>query len=358
MRINSLSLHNFKNHKDLKVNFEAGITCITGRNGAGKTNVLDAIYMLSTCKSYFNPVDYQLITHGAGICALNAQFANGQQLDLQLQIEQGKKKKLKKNDKTYDKLIDHIGLINVVMITPDDIELVSGHSDVRRKFLDICISQADRVYLNCLSEYQKVLDQRNRQLKLFAQHRHYDEIIIESFNSKMVPAGKYIHEKRMEVLQKLNAFFNEIYPAISSGSENVLFKYESDLSLGEFSVLLTESINKDLALERTSIGVHRDDIEFEIGGYPLKKFGSQGQSKSFIIAFKLAQYLFLSETLGSKPILLLDDMFEKIDEVRAQKLIDLVCGEQFGQIIITDTHSERVRKHFENANKTMNFVEL
>ena len=358
MRINSLSLHNFKNHSDLKVNFDAEITCITGKNGAGKTNVLDAVYLLSTCKSYFNAIDYQLIQHGAAVCAINSRFSNGQQIDLQLQIEQGKKKKLKKNDKFYDKLIDHIGLIHVIMITPDDIELVLGHSDVRRKFLDICISQTDRVYLNCLSEYQKVLDQRNKQLKLFAQHRHYDEIIIEGFNHKLIPAGKYIYEKRVQVLAQLNTYFNQIYPGISSGTEKVLFKYESDLHEQDFDVLLAQSIDKDLVLERTSVGIHRDDIEFQIDGYPLKKFGSQGQSKSFIIALKLAQYRFISETLGSKPILLLDDLFEKIDEERAQKLIDLVCTDEFGQIVITDTHSDRVRKHFENGNKSINFVEL
>jgi DNA replication and repair protein RecF len=358
VKINSLSLYHFKNHKDLKVDFDGGITCITGKNGAGKTNVLDAIYLLSTCKSYFNAIDYQLISHGATVCALNARFSNGQQLDLQLQLEQGKKKKLKKNDKQYDKLIDHIGLINVIMITPDDIELVLGHSEVRRKFLDICISQADRVYLNCLSEYQKVLEQRNRQLKLFAQHSHYDDIIIEGFNAKLIPAGKYIYDKRKEVLHKLNGYFNELYPAISSGDEQVLFRYESDLHQDHFETLLTQSINKDLALERTSVGVHRDDIEFEINGYALKRFGSQGQNKSFIIALKLAQYRFLSEISGTKPILLLDDMFEKIDEERAQKLIDLVSKDEFGQIIITDTHSNRVRKHFENANKSINFVEL
>ncbi len=358
MRINTLALHNFKNHGDLKVSFEADITCITGRNGAGKTNVLDAIYMLSTCKSYFNSVDYQLIRHGADICALNSVFTNGQQIDLQLQIEQGKKKKLKKNAKLYEKLIDHIGLINVIMITPDDIELVTGHSEERRKFLDICISQTDRVYLNCLAEYQKVLEQRNKQLKLFAQHRHFDQILIDGFNAKLIPAGKYIYNKRAEVLGKLNDYFNFIYPGISSGNEKVLFRYQSDLLDQDFETLLQQSVDKDLALERTSTGVHRDDIEFWIDDYPLKKFGSQGQSKSFIIALKLAQYRFLSETLDSKPILLLDDMFEKIDEQRAQKLIDLICTDEFGQIVITDTHSERVRKHFENGNKSINFVEL
>lgn len=358
MRINRLSLYNFKNHSDLKLDFTADITGIIGNNGKGKTNVLDAIYLLSTCKSYFNAIDYQLIKHSETLCAVNAQFYDNQQIDLQLAIEQGKKKKLKRNDKQYDKLIDHIGMINVVMITPDDVELVTGHSDVRRRFIDICISQTDREYLNNLSEYQKVLDQRNKQLKLFAQHRHFDEIIIESYDAKLVPAGNYIYKKRSEVLGKLNALFNEIYPAFSSGEEVVTFKYESDLHARDFAAALKEEINKDLAAERTTVGLHKDDIQFEINGFPLKRFGSQGQSKSFIVALKLAQYRFLSETLGTLPILLLDDMFEKIDEVRAQRLIDMLSTENFGQIVLTDTHIERVRKHFENVNKSINFVEL
>jgi DNA replication and repair protein RecF len=358
VRINRLSLYNFKNHSDLKLDFTADITGIIGNNGKGKTNVLDAIYLLSTCKSYFNAIDYQLIKHSETLCAVNAQFYDNQQIDLQLAIEQGKKKKLKRNDKQYDKLIDHIGMINVVMITPDDVELVTGHSDVRRRFIDICISQTDREYLNNLSEYQKVLDQRNKQLKLFAQHRHFDEIIIESYDAKLVPAGNYIYKKRSEVLGKLNALFNEIYPAFSSGEEVVSFKYESDLHTRDFAAALKEEINKDLAAERTTVGLHKDDIQFEINGFPLKRFGSQGQSKSFIVALKLAQYRFLSETLGTLPILLLDDMFEKIDEVRAQRLIDMLSTENFGQIVLTDTHIERVRKHFENVNKSINFVEL
>lgn len=358
MRINRLSLYNFKNHSDLKLDFTADITGIIGNNGKGKTNVLDAIYLLSTCKSYFNAIDYQLIKHSETLCAVNAQFYDNQQIDLQLAIEQGKKKKLKRNDKQYDKLIDHIGMINVVMITPDDVELVTGHSDVRRRFIDICISQTDREYLNNLSEYQKVLDQRNKQLKLFAQHRHFDEIIIESYDAKLVPAGNYIYKKRSEVLGKLNTLFNEIYPAFSSGEEVVTFKYESDLHTRDFAAALKEEINKDLAAERTTVGLHKDDIQFEINGFPLKRFGSQGQSKSFIVALKLAQYRFLSETLGTLPILLLDDMFEKIDEVRAQRLIDMLSTENFGQIVLTDTHIERVRKHFENVNKSINFVEL
>lgn len=358
MQIRQLSLYHFKNHASLKIAFSPGITCITGSNGMGKTNILDAVYLLSTCKSYFNPTDYQLIRHGEELCSVTAQFVNGQQTDLQLQIEQGKKKKLKRNDKYYEKLIDHIGLIHVVMITPDDIELVLGHSDVRRKFLDICISQTDRVYLNTLSEYQKLLDRRNAQLKLFAKHRHYDPLLIEGIDHRLVPAGIYIHERRREVLEKLNAYFNGIYPAFSSGTEQVSFRYESDLNGEDFAALLKSATDRDLALERTSAGVHRDDIVFEMDGNPLKRFGSQGQNKSFLIALKLAQYRFYAETLGSKPILLLDDMFEKIDETRATRLIELLESDNFGQIIITDTHADRVKKHFENGKKSINFVEL
>lgn len=358
VRINRLSLHNFKNHPDLKIDFDADITCITGNNGAGKTNILDAVYLLSTCKSYFNAIDYQLIRHNESICAVNGEFSNGQRYDLQMILESGKKKKLKKNDKFYDKLIDHIGLVNAVIITPGDIDLVQGLSEDRRRFIDICISQCDRVYLNCLSEYSKVLDQRNRQLKLFARHRHFDELLIESFNSKLIPAGNYIFNKRMSVLATLNRYFNEYYKIISSGEENVTFVYESDLLTQSFESLLKENLDKDLALERTSKGIHKDDLLFEINQFPLKKFGSQGQSKSFIIAAKLAQYRYLSETLHSKPILLLDDLFEKIDHSRAQQLIDLLNSDAFGQLIITDTHQERVRKHFENALKSINFVAL
>lgn len=358
MRLQQLSLYQFKNHESLRLDFDADITCITGNNGQGKTNVLDAIYMLSTCKSYFNPIDYQLIRHGETIASINGRFTNGQQTDLQLQIEQGKKKKLKKNDKFYDKLAEHIGLINVVMITPDDIELVSGHSDVRRRFIDICISQTDRVYLNCLSEYQKVLEQRNSQLKLFARHRHFDPIIIEGLDRKLVPAANYIHQKRGEALAILNRHFNALYPGFSSGNESVAFRYSSDLHEGDYAALLVQSADKDLQLERTSCGIHRDDIVFEIGGFPLKKFGSQGQSKAFIIALKLAQYRFIREALNNNPILLLDDMFEKIDGERAQKLINLLNSEDFGQIIITDTHADRVKKHFENGNKSINFASL
>ncbi len=358
MRINQLSLYNFKNHTELKTTFNSDITCITGKNGAGKTNILDAIYLLSTCKSYYNAIDYQLIRHGETLCAINGEFTNGQHYSMQMQIEIGKKKKLKRNDKYYEKLVDHIGLINAVIITPGDIELVLGHSEDRRRFLDICISQCDRVYLNCLTEYNKVLDLRNKQLKLFAQHRHFDELLLESYNAKLIPAGQYIFEKRLDVLAKLNVFFNEFYKIITSGDEKVTLVYESDLLHQQFSTLLKDNIDKDLMLERTSKGIHKDDLVFEINQFPLKKFGSEGQSKSFIIAIKLAQYRFLSETLQSSPILLLDDLFEKIDEQRAQQLIDLLSSPQFGQIIITDTHEERVRKHFENASKSINFVAL
>jgi DNA replication and repair protein RecF len=314
--------------------------------------------MLSACKSYFNAIDYQLILHGESSAALNAEFYNGQQLDIQLIIEQGKKKKLKLNGKQYDKLIHHIGLINVVIITPDDIELIKGNSDERRKFIDLMISQTDRVYLNHLSEYHKLLDQRNRQLKLFADHQHFDSIILESFNERMLAPCEYIHQKRQTVLKEIQAAFNQYYRSFQSGSEEVVLKYESALNSDSFEILLKSSLNKDLAIQRTSVGIHKDDILFEINGYPLKKFGSQGQNKSFIIALKLAQYHFLAETVKQSPILLLDDIFEKIDEERAEKLIHLISQESFGQIIITDTHAERMRKYFENSNKSTKFVEL
>lgn len=358
MRINNLSIYQFKNHKDFKIDLNTDITCITGKNGQGKTNLLDAIFMLSSCKSYFNAIDYQLILHGETTAALNAEFYNGQQLDIQLIIEQGKKKKLKLNGKQYDKLIHHIGLINVVIITPDDIDLIKGNSDERRKFIDLMISQTDRVYLNHLSEYHKLLDQRNRQLKLFAEHQHFDSIILESFNERMLAPCVYIHQKRQTVLKEIQAAFNQYYLSFQSGKEEVVLKYESALNSDSFETLLKSSLNKDLAIQRTSVGIHKDDILFEINGYPLKKFGSQGQNKSFIIALKLAQYQFLAETVKQSPILLLDDIFEKIDEERAEKLIHLISQESFGQIIITDTHAERMRKYFENSNKSTKFVEL
>ncbi|MDP2175404.1 MAG: DNA replication and repair protein RecF [Bacteroidota bacterium] len=358
MRINSLSLYQFKNHQNLNIDLNADILCISGNNGVGKTNILDAIYMVCTCKSYFNPIDYQLIHHGEKIASINASFSGNQTIDLQLIIEEGKRKKLKNNGKLYEKLLQHIGLINAVMITPDDIELIKGNSEDRRRFIDITISQTDRTYLNCLSEYQKILDQRNKQLKLFAQHQFYDEILIESYNFQLIPHGNYIHEKRQEVLDKIQTYFNQFYSIIQSGNESVKLEYLSDLKEETIENLLKSSLSKDLALQRTTQGIHKDDISFQIDRFPLKKFGSQGQNKSFIIALKLAQFKFLSEVNKTSPLLLLDDIFEKIDETRAEKLIALISTEQFEQIFITDTHPERIRKYFVNGNKSIKFVEL
>ena len=358
MKVRQLSLFQFKNHPQFSLDFDAEITCITGRNGSGKTNILDAVYLLCTCKSYFNPTDFQLIQHGENVCSIQGKFTGQNEIDLHMLIESGKKKKLKKNDKYYEKLSEHLGLIVSVFISPDDIELVQGHSDVRRKFLDICISQTDRLYLQNLTEYNKILERRNAQLKTFARHKHFDEIILESLDHQLVPAGEYIYQKRAEVLETLNKSFNKFYKMISSGTEDVKFSYKSDLHGTGFSALLKENTDEDLRLERTSRGPHRDDIEFEIDGHPLKRFGSQGQSKSFIISLKLAQYEFFTKELKTQPILLLDDLFEKIDEERAQKLIDLLQTDEFGQILLTDTHPERVKKHFENVNKKINFVVL
>ncbi|MBC7426148.1 MAG: DNA replication and repair protein RecF, partial [Bacteroidia bacterium] len=253
---------------------------------------------------------------------------------------------------------DHIGLINVVFITPSDIGLIHDNSDERRRFADICICQFDQQYLHYLSEYGKLIDTRNRQLKQFNVSGVFDPIIMESIDMRLLVAGNYIHEKRKHFLNGLQQYFTAFYKLVSGEKDVVGFEYKSDLNETGFQQILTESIQKDRILERTTKGVHKDDIEFTISGFPLKKYGSQGQSKSFLIALKLAQFAYQRDVSGTNPILLLDDIFEKIDEQRAQNLIDLIAGEGFGQILITDTHRERVEKHLLPLDKPKKFVLL
>ena len=359
MHISHLHLVNFKNYEEADVSLVDGINGFVGPNGSGKTNILDAIYYLSMCKSYLNVLDRQNIRFNEHFFSIMGDWIKDEQVaQIHCAVKLNAKKVFRKNKKEYDKLADHIGQYPVVMISPYDRDLIAEGSELRRRWMDGILSQLDREYLDQIQRYSKVLDQRNALLKNMHEHRLFDKESIEPWNVQFAALGTEIHRKRSVFVEQFIPYFQQFYENISSGSEQVAFTYKSQLAEGSMLDLLEQSERRDAITQYTHVGTHKDDLLFTINDHPVKKFGSQGQSKAFIIALKLAQYKYLSDVLGTQPILLLDDMFEKIDEERAQKLIDLLSSEQFGQIVITDTHSERVKKNFENGNKSIKFVDL
>ena len=345
MHIGGLQLFYFKNHEEQHLQFCNGINCITGPNGSGKTNILDAIYYLANTKSFFNGIDQQLIKHGQEFFSIHGFFENDTTTEILVNFGKSKKT-LKKNGKVYSRLIDHIGIIQTVFITPYDISLVLEGSEERRRFLDFTISQTDRSYLEQLSLYKKLLDQRNAFLKQ-AEGRPVDPILLETFDDRMAKAGQIIFEKRRDFIAEFTSYFQELYRFLSGDAEHPTLLYVSELHEKPLLDILFLSREKDRVLQRTGSGIHKDDLEFLLSDFPLKKYGSQGQIKSYVIALKLAQYKYFLEKTGKKPILLLDDIFEKIDGNRAGKLMELVARDYFGQIIITDTHADRVKEHLE-----------
>jgi DNA replication and repair protein RecF len=345
MHIGGLQLFYFKNHEEQHLQFCNGINCITGPNGSGKTNILDAVYYLANTKSFFNGIDQQLIKHGQEFFSIHGFFENDTTTEILVNFGKSKKT-LKKNGKVYSRLIDHIGIIQTVFITPYDISLVLEGSEERRRFLDFTISQTDRSYLEQLSLYKKLLDQRNAFLKQ-AEGRPVDPILLETFDDRMAKAGQIIFEKRRDFIAEFTSYFQELYRFLSGDAEHPTLLYVSELHEKPLLDILFLSREKDRVLQRTGSGIHKDDLEFLLSDFPLKKYGSQGQIKSYVIALKLAQYKYFLEKTGKKPILLLDDIFEKIDGNRAGKLMELVARDYFGQIIITDTHADRVKEHLE-----------
>lgn len=345
MNIKQLSLLNYKNFDSLELEFSASINCIAGANGIGKTTVLDAIYHLSYGKGYFNPLSTQNIKHGEELFLIEGQFEkNGSTEKISCGFKKGAKKILKRNGKLYDRITEHIGLLPVVMISPADRDLISEGSDVRRKFIDGNISQADSTYLENLLAYQRVLSQRNALLKFFAANHTFDAENLAIYDEQLHFYGSSIYEKRQAFLTEFTPLFLEQYRIISGEKENIALEYHSGLYQKNTLELLQENQAKDRALQYTSVGIHKDDLRFEIEGYPMKKFGSQGQQKSFLIALKLAQFQFLRTQSGTTPILLLDDVFDKLDENRVTQLVKLVKGEEYEQIFITDTHPERTEE--------------
>lgn len=359
MYLQSLSLLNYKNIAEATYQFDPKINCFTGKNGVGKTNVLDAIFHLAYGKSYFNPLAVQNIRHGEEFFVIDGTFEKaGRSEQVVCSLKRGMKKMLKRNGKAYDKFSEHVGFIPLVIISPYDSDLITEGSETRRKFLDSVISQLDPAYLQELINYQKVLQQRNALLKYFALNHTFDRDTLSIYNAQLDGMAQHIFEKRKAFLAAFTPIFNKHHAAITGAAENVSLAYDSHLHQNRLANLLDENLQRDRVLQYTSVGVHKDDLLFEIDGYPIKKFGSQGQQKSYLIALKLAQFEFIKQQGGVLPILLFDDIFDKLDETRVAKIVQMIDDNVFGQIFISDTHNERTEAIVKQTHESYSVFKL
>lgn len=347
MHLKTLHLVNFKNYEETEIQLSDHINCFVGKNGAGKTNILDAVHYLSMCRSYMNVVDRQNIRFDQPFFVIQGDWIKEElTINIHCAVKTGAKKVFRRNKKEYEKLADHIGQFPAVMISPYDRDLISEGSELRRKWMDGIISQFDRHYLDLIQKYAKVLVQRNALLKNMAEHRLFDRDSIEIWNEQMIVLGKEIHKKRSAFLEEFIPVFQKHYDSIGNESEQVHLVYKSQLNDAPMEKLLVEYERKDAYTKYSNAGTHKDDLIFEIKGHPVKKFGSQGQQKSFLIALRLAQYEWLKNHLGVLPVLLLDDIFDKLDHTRVEKLMKLVANNYFGQVLVTDTDAERIQRIF------------
>jgi DNA replication and repair protein RecF len=359
MHLQKITLVNFKNFESQSFDFEDRINCFVGNNGVGKTNVLDAIYYLSFAKSYFNPVAIQNIKHDQEFFMIQGEYLLGEKSDIVVcSLKRGNKKMLKRNGKVYEKFSDHIGHFPLVIISPADRDLIVEGSDIRRKFIDNVISQSDKEYLQIILKYNKVLAQRNSLLKYFAANRTFDALNLKVYDEQLKTYGTVIFKKRTAFLDAFIPIFRSRYQSISNSKEIVDMFYKTQLKEGNILELLDKNLERDRVLQYTSVGVHKDDLTFEIDGYPVKKFGSQGQQKSYLIALKLAQFDFMKSKSNVKPILLLDDIFDKLDDLRVEQLISLVNNDHFGQLFISDTHQERTEDVVKRTQQSYKIFKL
>ena len=359
MQLQKITLVNFKNFESQSFDFEDKINCFVGNNGVGKTNVLDAIYYLSFAKSYFNPVAIQNIKHNQEFFMIQGEYLLDEKIDTVVcSLKRGNKKVLKRNGKVYEKFSDHIGHLPLVIISPADRDLIIEGSDIRRKFIDNVISQSDKDYLQIILRYNKVLAQRNSLLKYFAANRTFDALNLKVYDEQLKTYGTVIFEKRTAFLDAFIPIFRSRYQSISNSKEVVDMFYKSQLKEGNILDLLDKNLERDRVLQYTSVGIHKDDLSFEIDHYPIKKFGSQGQQKSFLIALKLAQFEFVKKNSGENPILLFDDIFDKLDETRVGKIIEMVNNSDFGQLFISDTHPERTEAIIKSTHQSYKIFNL
>ena len=359
MILKSLSLLNYKNFDAYSVKFDAKINCFVGPNGVGKTNVLDAIYHLSFGKSYFNPIASQNIKHDEDFFVVDGVYKkNDRDEKIIVSLKRGQKKMIKRNGKSYERFSEHIGFLPLVIISPSDRDLIIEGSDTRRKFIDGVISQSDKNYLECLLNYSKILSQRNALLKYFSLNNNFNKDTLDVYNQQLNEYGNNIHYKRKLFLETFIPIFKSRYKSISNDNENVDLSYNSQLNESSLLELFKSNINKDRMLQYTSVGTHKDDLDFSIKGFPVKKFASQGQQKSFLIALKLAQFDFIKRQSGVTPILLLDDIFDKLDEQRVSQIIKLVDDENFGQLFISDTHADRTKNAIKSVHQSYQIFQL
>lgn len=351
MHLQDLQLINFKNYEEAEIRLSKRLNCFVGKNGSGKTNILDAVYYLSMCKSYLNVIDRQNIRFDQPFFSIAGNWIKADaKAKVHCAVKRGAKKVFRKNKVEYEKLADHIGQYPVVMISPYDRDLISEGSEFRRRWMDSIISQFNRAYLDDIQKYVKVLDQRNALLKNMAEHQLFDRESIDVWNEQLVNLGNRIYAVREQFVSEFIPVFQKHYNAVGLEQEEVHINYRSHLQEGDFSVLLNQFERKDAITRYTNVGTHKDDLIFEIKGHPIKKFGSQGQQKSFIIALRLAQYEWLKEHLQTTPVLLLDDIFDKLDNQRVERLVRLVHDNFFGQVLITDTDLQRVQNILDSAD--------
>lgn len=354
MWLKRISILNYKNLEQVDLAFSRKMNCIIGRNGMGKTNLMDAVYYLSFCKSATNPVDSQNICHDQDFFVLQGFYEtdDGDPEEVYCGLKRRQKKQFKRNKKEYTRLSDHIGLIPLVMVSPADSLLIAGGSEERRRFMDVVISQFDREYLDALIRYNKALLQRNTLLKAEVEP---EEELMAVWEEAMAASGEVVYRKRREFIDEFIPVFQSYYSYISQGREQVSLAYESHAAEGNLLELLAASRQRDRIMGYSLKGVHKDDLIMQLGDFPIKREGSQGQNKTYLIALKLAQFEFLKRT-GSHttPIVLLDDIFDKLDASRVEQIVKLVAGDSFGQIFITDTnrdHLDKILKKIEGDYK-------
>ncbi|NNF22483.1 MAG: DNA replication and repair protein RecF [Saprospiraceae bacterium] len=359
MHLKQLRLINFKNYRDEIIDFSQEINCIVGDNGSGKTNLLDAIHYLSMTKSAFNSIDSQNIKNGDAFFSIIGKYTqSGKSHDLFCSQERGKKKVFRLDNDEYEKLSEHVGKFPCVLISPNDTDLIREGSEIRRRFFDSIISQADQQYLKDLIDYTHNLKQRNHLLRYFQNQLDIDHDLLEPYNKVLLDKGLKLYEKRKDLTNQFIPLFIEKYSDLSSEKEIVSINYSSQFDKDNHIELFNKSLAFDLDTQRTTFGIHRDKWDFFIEDKPLKKFGSQGQQKTFVISLKLAQFELLYREKGFCPVLLLDDIFDKLDDHRIEKLMDMVAKDQFSQIFLTDARPERTKTILSSLNLNSNLVTI